>query len=323
MHYPTDVNLLWDAIRKTVMICGRASVERGWSDWRQYQHNVRAFKRKSRGISKLKRSGGRDAAKREAKNQEIQQAHRDYIEAAQAYLERARQTRVRLEKEAKVNLIVAVELKELDRFMQHAERQIEQIRRRVLEGESIPHEQKVFSVFEEYTEWISKGKAGVPVELGLKVAVVEDQYRFILNHRVLQKTEDVEAAAPLIEETQKKYGTLHSASFDRGFHSPENQTDLKKIVKLVVMPKKGQSTAQDIKRESAPDFIRLRNQHAAVESAINALECHGLDRCLDHGIGGFKRYVALAVLARNVLRVGQIVHQHAAHRKRTGYRQAA
>lgn len=323
VHYPTDVNLLWDAIRKTVLICGRASVERGWSEWRQHQHNVRTFKRKSRRISKLKRSGAKDGAKREAKNQEIQQAHREYIEDAQAYLERARQTRAKLEKEAKGNLLGAVEVNELDRFMQHAKRQIDQIRRRVLAGESIAHEEKVFSIFEEHTEWISKGKAGVPVELGLKVAVVEDQYRFILNHRVLQKSEDVEAAVPLIKETQKKYGTLHSASFDTGFHSPENQTELNKIVPLVVLPKKGKSSAEDVERESDPQFIRLRKQHAAVESSINALECHGLDRCLDHGVRGFQRYVALAVLARNVLRLGQIIHQHEAHRKRRAYQKAA
>ena len=91
----------------------------------------------------------------------------------------------------------------------------------------------------------------------------------------------------------------------------------------MVLPKKGKCSAADIKRESTPDFIRLRKQHAAVESAINALECHGLDRCLDHGIRGFKRYVALAVLARNVLRLGQIVHDHEAHRKRTREQLAA
>jgi hypothetical protein len=323
VHYPTDVNLLWDAIRKTVLICGRASNERGWSEWRQYQHQVRSFKRQSRRISKLKRSSAKDAGKREAKTQQIQQAHREYIEAAQGYVARAQQTRAKLEKAATGNLIAAVEISELDRFIRHAERQIDQIRRRVLEGKSIPHEEKVFSIFEEHTEWISKGKAGVPVELGLKVAVVEDQYRFILNHRVLQKAEDVEAAVPLIKETQKQYGTLRSASFDTGFHSPENQTALSKIVELVVLPKKGKSSAEDVERESDPQFIRLRKQHASVESAINALECHGLDRCLDHGIRGFERYVALAVLARNVLRLGQIVHRHAAHRKRRDCQKAA
>jgi transposase, IS5 family len=323
VHYPTDVNLLLDAIRKTVMICGRASAERGWSEWRQYQHNARAFKRKCHRISKLKRSGAQEEVKREARNQQIQQAHREYIEEAEGYLARARQTHAKLEKEAATSLIVAVELTELDRFMQHAERQIDQIRRRVLQGEIIPHQEKVFSIFEEHTEWISKGKAGVPVELGLKVAVVEDQHGFILNYRVLQKAEDVEAAVPLIEQTQKEYGRLYSASFDTGFHSVENQTDLAKIVKLVVMPKKGKLSAEDIERQSDPDFVRLRKKHAAVESAINALECHGLDRCLDHGITGFKRYVALAVLARNLLRVGQIQHQQEQHRKRPPYRQAA
>ena len=51
-------------------------------------------------------------------------------------------------------------------------------------------------------------------------------------------------------------------------------------------------------------FTTARRQHAAVESAINALEVHGLDRCPDHGIDGFKRYVALAVLARIIQQLG-------------------
>ncbi|NJO12378.1 MAG: ISNCY family transposase [Gammaproteobacteria bacterium] len=322
VHYPTDVNLLWDAIRKVVLICGRASHERGWEGWRQYQHNVRTFKRQSRRISKLKRSNAQDGAKREARAAQIRQAHGEYIETAQGYLRRAQQTRAKLEKAVR-DLVGAVEVTELDRFMRHAQRQIDQIRRRVLEGQSIPHQEKVFSIFEEHTEWISKGKAGVPVELGLKVAVVEDQYRFILNHRVLRKTEDVEAAVPLIKETQQKYGTLVSASFDTGFHSPANQTALDKLVQRVVLPKKGKLSAQEMERESEPQFVRLRKQHASVESAINALECHGLDRCLDHGVRGFERYVALAVLARNVLRLGQILHRHAARHKPRAYRQAA
>ena len=54
--------------------------------------------------------------------------------------------------------------------MAHAERQIDQILRRVIEGEKIPHEEKVFSVFEKRTQWVNKGKAGVPVELALQVA---------------------------------------------------------------------------------------------------------------------------------------------------------
>jgi hypothetical protein len=39
------------------------------------------------------------------------------------------------------------------------------------------------------------------------------------------------------------------------------------------------------------------------------LENHGLDRCLDHGIEGFKRYVALAVVARNIQIMGHVLQQ--------------
>ena len=80
-----------------------------------------------------------------------------------------------------------VPLAELEVYIAHAERQIDQIRRRVIYGETIPHEEKVFSIFEPHTEWIGKGKAGVPVELGLRVCVLEDQHRFILHHQVMEK----------------------------------------------------------------------------------------------------------------------------------------
>lgn len=42
-------------------------------------------------------------------------------------------------------------------------------------------------------------------------------------------------------------------------------------------------------------------------SAINALDHHGLDRCPDHGIYGFERYVALGIVGRNLQRLGAII----------------
>jgi hypothetical protein len=60
-----------------------------------------------------------------------------------------------------------------------------------------------------------------------------------------------------------------------------------------------------------------------VESAINALENHGLDRCLDHGIDGFKRYVSLAVLARNIQILGAKRRRNKLQRAQRPKRQAA
>ena len=84
---------------------------------------------------------------------------------------------------------IQTELSKIQHFIEPAERQIDQINRRVIKGEQIPHDEKVFSLFEEYTFCASKGKAGVPVELGLKVCVLSDPIGFILHHQVMQTDE--------------------------------------------------------------------------------------------------------------------------------------
>ncbi|HYA20157.1 MAG TPA: ISNCY family transposase [Burkholderiales bacterium] len=321
VHFPTDINLLYDAVRKAIESCAELSEEHGLSGWRQSAYHLRQFKKGYRRIQRLKHSTSRDEVKRQVKQDEIQQAHRDYLEQAEGYLARARDTREQL-----ANLpmsIIPVLLSPLDEYLKHAERQIDQIRRRVLQGESIPHEEKVFSIFQPHTEWISKGKAGVPVELGLRVCVVEDHYRFILYHQVMEKTTDDQVAVPVTKQTKERFPGLTAVSFDKGFHSPANQAELKAHVEQVVLAKKGRLSQADQARESEPEFIRLRRQHSAVESAINALEAHGLDFCPDHGIDGFKRYVALAVVARNLQRLGAVLRDQEVKRRRGPYKKAA
>jgi len=140
---------------------------------------------------------------------------------------------------------------------------------------------------------------------------------------VMEMVTDDAIAVLIVEQTQQRYDTLRSASMDKGFHSKDNQAKLKELVDVVVMPKKGRLSAVDRAREDDPEFVRLRHKHSAVESAINALECHGLDLCRDHGIVGFKRYVAMAVVARNIQRLGAIIRQQEADRIRGPYKKAA
>ena len=323
VHFPTDINLLWDAIRKTLQTCAGLCEAHGLTEWRQSAHHLRQFKKRYRHVQKLKHSTSQDESKRQTKDAAIREAHRDYLEQAGGYLQRARRTRWQL---AHAQGVPAELLASLDAYVGHAERQIEQIRRRVLEGETIPHAEKVFSIFQPHTEWMSKGKAGVPVELGLRVCVLEDQHRFILHHQVMEKTTDDQVAVPIVEETQARFPEMHTVSMDKGFHSPSNQTRLKGILEQVVLPKKGRLSAADKAHESEPDFVRLRRQHSAVESVINALEVHGLDQCPDHGIHGFKRYVALAVVARNIQRLGAVLRdqeQQRQKRRRGRYKKAA
>ena len=323
VHYPTDINLLADAIRKVIAISAEFAETFGLPGWRQHAHHQRRFKKGYRTVQRLKHSTSKDEKKRQKKQEQIEGAYRDYLRMAREYLKRAEKTREAL---PSGDLSAFVGIAELDEFRRHAERQIDQIERRVLKGEVIPHGEKVFSLFEPHTEWISKGKAGVPVELGLRVCVVEDRDRFILHHRVMERQTDDQVAIMMVDETQARFPRLRAISMDKGFHSQPNQQALKERLDCPVLPKKGRRSKADHERESQPEFVELRCQHSAVESAINALEVHGLDRCPDHGIDGFKRYVGLAVLARNIQRLGAVLRQQEQEeeqRRRGPYKKAA
>lgn len=307
VHFPTDINLLYDAMRKVITLIARWCDEHEISDWRQHAYNVRHIKRLMRAAQNRKRSKAKSEEQQKRNATLIVKAHQEYLDVAGRYLQKAQETLAMLEQQGFTGEFDILKKLEIEGFMQHAIRQIDQTRRRVIHGEIIPHDEKVFSIFEPHTEWISKGKAGVPVELGVKVCILEDQHQFILHHQVMQKKTDDQVAVQMVGEAKKRFPDLNACSFDKGFHSPENQIALKEQLEQVVLPRKGKLSQQAQAAEQTTPFLKARHAHSAVESAINALEVHGLDMCPDHGIGGFKRYVALAVVARNIHRIGDIL----------------
>lgn len=306
VHYPTDINLLWDAARKVIRLSARESAELRLSGWRQHGYIIRHTKRLYRLIQKLKRSTSKQERKKAKREQQIMEAHREYVNFVTPYIERAKITVHELSPR---DLSNKTNIQTIETYIKYAELLIDQIKRRVLNHEVIDHTEKIFSVFEPYTEWISKGKAGVPQELGLAVGIIKDQYGFILHHRVMEQETDVAVAVPMTETAKSKFPNLKSCSYDKGFHSPENKKKLDALLENVLMPKKGKLSRVDQEIEQSPEFIRARHKHSAVESSIQALENHGLDRCLDVGIDGFKRYVGLAVLARNLQILGHLIQQ--------------
>ncbi len=316
VHYPTDINLLFDAMRKVVTLTAEVCERYAMSEWRQHVYNVRHLKRLMRTAQNKKRSKAHSEDQQNKNKALIIEAHQAYLNVAQHYLRKAQDTLATLERRGFASELEVLCKLEIEGFLRHAARQIDQTRRRVILGETIAHAEKVFSIFEPHTEWISKGKAGVAVELGVKVCILEDQHRFILHHQVMEQKTDDQVAVSMVEEAQARFPHLHACSFDKGFHSSENQLALKDQLELVVLPSKGKLSQQTQALEHSDEFVKARRQHSGVESAINALEVHGLDRCLDHGIHGFKRYVAMAVLARNIHRIGDILKQQEQKREK-------
>lgn len=309
VHFPTDINLLFDAMRKSIELTSRLCEKRKLKGWRQYRYNINRIKRLYRYAQSSKQGGARTEEQKQRKEENIKNKHQDYINLSLSYLEKINSSIGKLLKTQALSLIEAGLIEEISSYVKHAKRQIDQIKRRVIDEEVIPHGEKVFSLFEPHTEWICKGKLGVPVELGLKVCVIEDEHQFILNHKVMRKQTDDKVAVEIAKETKSYFPELYSISYDKGFFTKENRDTLQNLLNAVAMPKKGKLSKQDKEIESSEEYLKAKKKHAAVESAISALDVHGLDKCPDHGIEGFERYVALAILGRNLQRLGTIIHK--------------
>ncbi len=208
------------------------------------------------------------------------------------------------------------DLEEVLRYLADAQRQIDQVDSRLWKGEVIPHDEKVFSIHEPHTRWITKGKAGVIAELGLPVCVLEDQHQLILWHQILHEGVDSDMIVGFMKEAKDRYPAITSCSMDKGYSSVKNRKALEQVLDTVNMPKRGRLSKADKERESDPKFVEGRRQHPAVESAINNLNHRGLGLIRTRGKEGFVRTVALIVVAANVHRIGQMVKQNEERRRR-------
>jgi hypothetical protein len=300
VHFPTDLNLLYDAGRKSIELMAQLCEIFELPGWRKFKNWRKQLKRAYHKAAKTNRGAGIGTDKG--------------MTTASHYLSLARS----LHEKVANSLAIIRDLNqalwphhqalvaELSYFHNHLNKHIDLVYRRLMLGQSIQHDEKVFSLFEPHTEWISKGKAGTPVELGLRIAVATDQFGFILGYRVMQQEQDVDIAVPFAQQLLKRY-SIASLSFDKGFWSRPNYQQLKSLVSLLVMPKKGKLSQSDKEREYSKTFQQLRHQHAAVESAIHCLEHHGLNRCPDKGMKSYRRYTALGVLAYNLHKLGNIL----------------
>lgn len=295
VHFPTDYNLLWDSARKSIDMVTKLQEKHNLSGWRKIKNWRSDLKNKMRALGKASASGGK------GKSDRIKQC-------AQNYLTKAKALYAKLEREKEgfpqTDMVDAIIFMELERFMQLLQKHIELVERRIIKGEEIPHEEKMFSIFEQYTEWVTKGKMRPNVELGKKVAITTDQFNLIVDYHIMDHESDSGMVPSLVVRILSDY-QVKSWSFDKGFWSKVNKELLSKATDILVLPKKGKCNKVEKEEEHKPKFIKLRNKHSAVESNINELEHRGLNRCPDKGYKHFKRYIGLAVCAYNLKKIGE------------------
>ena len=70
MHYPTDTNLLFDALRKVITLSARASKDWNLLGWGKSGYNLRQVKRLLRRTQKVKPSTSLDEKKKAKRERE-------------------------------------------------------------------------------------------------------------------------------------------------------------------------------------------------------------------------------------------------------------
>jgi hypothetical protein len=307
VHFPTDYNLLWDSARKSLSVIGKISNTYKLQGWRKINDWFTELK-------KLVREVSQSSKKSEENKKEVA---KKYIQKANKLSNKIKIERPNLPLNTKKDMQLHIEL---DYYEKMLDKHIELFERRVIKGEKIEHEEKIFSIFEPYTEWINKGKSNPNFELGKNILITTDQFHLIIDFQIMEKQKDNHTVISLANRVLDN-NKVESWSFDKGFYSKENKELLNLYIPKLVMPKKGKLNQQEYEQEHQKEFIKTRHKHSAVESNINELEHRGLDRCPDRTYQHFKNYIALGVCAYNLHKIGaELLKQQ---RQKEKLRQAA
>lgn len=296
VHFPTDYNLLWDCARKCIdtvsIFLNKYPHIGGWRKIDNWKYELKGLMRE---LGKASSSGGKN------KEERMREAAKKYLTKAGAFIKKLTAELPGFPQNDEGDIILIITL---ESFIVLLNKHIDLVERRMLKSESIPHPEKMFSIFETYTEWVKKGKMRPEVELGKKLLITTDQYNLIVDYQILNEQQDRDVVIELADRLLAKYD-IASWSFDKGFWNKDNKALLQLSVPKVVMPKLGKRNKEEEQEESGRSFKRLKNKHSAIESNINELGNRGLDRCPDKGIKHYCAYITLGISAYNLKKIGR------------------
>jgi IS5 family transposase len=298
IHEPTDSSLLWDSVRVLVRLIERAReyVEVAFTD-----HQRRA-KRRRLGIQ-------------HARNNELRlPLYQDLIKVTEKTVSAAERAMAAFSStyppEALEDPVIAGLMDQLRHYVGLANRVLDQTRRRVLLGETVPATEKLFSIFETHTDIIIKDRRDSLY--GHKLCLAAGASGLITDcHVETGNPADSTLATGMIERHMKVYGEPpQQVCFDGGFASRENLDDIKKIGVLDVVFTKSKGIDRCEMTENEATFRNLRNFRAGIEATISFLKrCFGWTRCVLRSLRSFRAYTWASVVTANLL----LLARHSLH----------
>jgi IS5 family transposase len=189
------------------------------------------------------------------------------------------------------------------------ERCIHQARERTQHDRPVSAEEKVLSIFEPHTELLKRGKAGKEVEFGHMVELHQIENGLITNYRVHERRPyEPSLVAQAIDEHTIIFGHAPKVlGADKGFHAPGVADAARAAgVRTAAIPKKGQRTALEERREHSLAFKLAQAFRAGIEGTISVLKrVYGLWRCLREGWDRYCSYIGAGIFSHNLARLAR------------------
>lgn len=308
IHHPTDNTLLWDVVRVVTRLVGRLGeiLPKGIPG---FTNRTRSARRRMQEIQRMTARERHD--QQEEKYCELIRTTERVVNNSRQVLEKTKDVRV-------VDLMDDIAIQELRRKIEHyshlGDRVIDQTRRRVLKGEQVPANEKIYSIFETHTDLIKRGKIQKPIEFGHKIFLAESARGLITQYGVLDgNPSDHIHVKPSLERHKQVFGFAPDLySSDRAFFTEDNLQECKKAgVKLVCIPQCGGKRSTDREAfEKSSAFKKGQRFRAGIEGRISVLfRGRGMKRCPDEGRDRFDVFVGMAVLANNLMTIAHLLNQ--------------
>ena len=306
IHFPTDSHLLFD-VHRVVARLVRSVKETVPSLVPTKRLHDKAAKKLHTKIARV-----RGRKEKEGKQKELKRLYSRLIRLVEGLLEwvpslceRVRRESVRHATSPMAAALLDALALQLEQVHALGLRAVDQARRRVLEGEQIPNDDKLFSIFEPHTELLIRGKAGKEIEFGHMISIHQVDGSFISEYQVHGKRPaDCTTVDAALARHQQLFGAPPKVlAGDKGYwESPEKMKELSKTVACVSIGKKGSRTDQERVREHTLAFRLGQKFRAGVEGSISYLKLSlGLWRCMNKGWQHFAATVGATVLAHNLI----------------------
>jgi IS5 family transposase len=314
IHHPTDSTLLWDTVRVVTRLVRQVDdlLPKGAGP---FTNRTRAARRRMQEIARM--------TARERQTQQVPRYRaliwitEQVVAQARAVVARAPAPRGDVLTAATVDALK----QQIASYCDLGDRVISQTRRRVLQGEQVPADEKIYSIFEPHTDLIKRGKERKPIEFGHKVFLAESGRGLITQYRVLTGNPvDQDHVTPSLERHTDAFGRapeLYSA--DRGFFSAANLEACDKAgVTCACIPQAGgQRSAERESLEKSRPFKLGQRFRAGIEGRISVLfRGRGMKRVLAEGRDHFELLVGAAVLANNLMVIAALLQPKRARRRR-------